>query len=52
MCITAAATVLAIDGNRATVELNGKRETVRIDLVDVRVGDRVFCAAGMAVEKA
>ena len=52
MCITAAAKVVAIDGNRATVELSGKREVVRIDLVDVKVGDRVFCAAGMAIERA
>ena len=52
MCIIAAARVVAIDGNRATVELSAKRAVVRIDLVDVKVGDRVFCAAGMAIERA
>ena len=41
-----------IEGDKGTVEVNGKREVVRIDLVDVKVGDSVFCAAGMAVEKA
>ena len=53
MCIAAAARVLSVAGNQATVELNGRKLTVRIDLLKgVKPGDSVFCAAGMAVEKA
>ena len=52
MCITTAAKILEIKGNKAVVEINGKQKEVRIDLVSVKVGDRVYCASGMAVEKA
>jgi hydrogenase assembly chaperone HypC/HupF len=52
MCITTPAKVTEINGNKALVELKGKTIEVRIDLVDVAVGDYVYCAAGMAVEKA
>jgi hydrogenase assembly chaperone HypC/HupF len=51
MCITTPARVVKIDGNLAVVELNGRHEEVRIDLVSVSVGDYVYCASGMAVEK-
>lgn len=51
MCITAAAKVVKIEGNKAIVELKGRLEEVRIDLVSVNVGDYVYCASGMAVEK-
>lgn len=52
MCITAAARVVSVSGSTAVVELGGKRLSVRIDLLeDVKPGDSVFCAAGMAVEK-
>ena len=50
MCITTPARVLSIEGNKALVELRGRTHEVRIDLVDVKVGDFVFCASGMAVE--
>lgn len=52
VCIIAPARVVKIDKNRALVELNGEIFEVRIDLVDVRVGDYVYCASGIAVEKA
>lgn len=51
MCITTAAKVLKIDGNKAVVEINGKQTEVRIDLVKARPGDHVYCASGIAVEK-
>ncbi len=52
MCITTPAKILKIDGNRAIVEINKRKTEVRIDLVDAKVGDYVYCASGMAVEKA
>ena len=52
MCITTAAKIVSITGNKAVVDLNGKREEVRIDLVPAKVGDLVYCASGMAIEKA
>jgi hydrogenase assembly chaperone HypC/HupF len=52
MCITTPGKILKIEGNRAVVEINGKTSEVRIDLVKVGVGDYIYCAAGMAVEKA
>jgi hydrogenase maturation factor len=52
MCITTPAKVTQINGNKALVEIKGKTIEVRIDLVDVVEGDYVYCAAGMAVEKA
>ncbi len=52
MCITTPGKVLKIDGNKAVVEIKGTLSEVRIDLVKVNVGDYVYCAAGMAVEKA
>jgi hydrogenase expression/formation protein HypC len=52
MCITTPAKVVEIDGNKAIVEISGRKEEVRIDLIDsVNIGDYVYCAAGMAVEK-
>ncbi len=52
MCITTPGRVTKITGNKALVEINGRISEVRIDLVKVAVGDYVFCASGMAVEKA
>ncbi len=52
MCITTPGKILKIVGNRAVVEINGEPSEVRIDLVKVIVGDYVYCASGMAVEKA
>ena len=52
MCITNPARVLKITGNKALVELKGRRSEVRIDLVKVKEGDWVYCSSGMAIEKA
>jgi hydrogenase assembly chaperone HypC/HupF len=52
MCITTAGKILSIKGNKAVVELNGAKREVRIDLVKVKEGDYVYCASGIAVEKA
>ena len=51
MCITSLGKIIKIYDNKAEVEINGKISEVRIDLVKVSVGDYVYCAAGMAVEK-
>lgn len=51
MCITTLAKILKINGNKAIVELNKKMIEVRIDLVQVKEGDFVYCTSGMAVEK-
>ncbi len=46
------ATVVALGDQAATIEKEGARETVAIDLVeDVRVGDQLLCHAGVALEK-
>jgi hydrogenase assembly chaperone HypC/HupF len=52
MCITTPAKILKIEGNKAIVEINEKKTEVRIDLVDAKVGDYVYCASGMAIERA
>jgi hydrogenase assembly chaperone HypC/HupF len=52
MCITTPGKIIKIDGNKALVEIDGKLAEVRIDLVDANVGDYVYCASGMAIEKA
>jgi D-sedoheptulose 7-phosphate isomerase len=47
------ATVVAISGTTATIEKDGAREEVAVDLVDeVRVGDQLLCHAGVALERA
>lgn len=56
-CITCsdeaiAARVVAVDGSNATVELDGNRERVGIELVEpVEPGDTLLCHAGIALEK-
>ena len=57
LCITCgdtavAATVLEVAGNTATVEVDGARERVGIELVDdITAGDVLLCHAGVALEK-
>lgn len=47
-----AARVVEVDGPNATVELDGKRERVGIELVEpVEPGDTLLCHAGIALEK-
>ena len=43
--------VVEVAGSAATVERGGAREEVAVDLVEVEVGDRVLCHAGVALEK-
>lgn len=52
MCITTPGKILKIKGNKATVDINGKVSEIRIDLVKAKVGDYIYCSAGIAVEKA
>ena len=56
-CITCSdqavqARVVAVDGPNATVEVEGRREQVGIELVEpVEPGDALLCHAGIALEK-
>jgi hydrogenase maturation factor len=46
------ARVVAVDGPNATVEAEGRRELVGIELVEpVEPGDTLLCHAGIALEK-
>ena len=46
------AQVVALNNGNATIEKNGAREDVAIDLVEgVQVGDQLLCHAGVALEK-
>jgi hydrogenase maturation factor len=46
------ATVVAVEGATATVEIGGARELVAIELVEpVAPGERLLCHAGIALEK-
>jgi hydrogenase maturation factor len=57
MCITCGdtaveATVLEVEGTTATVEVDGAREQVGVELVEpVSEGDVLLCHAGIALEK-
>ena len=47
-----AATVVGVDGLTATVEVDGARELVALELVaPVVTGDVLLCHAGIALEK-
>jgi hydrogenase maturation factor len=56
-CITCgdaavAATVVAVNGQTATVDVDGHREQVGIEFVDdVTAGDVLLCHAGIALER-
>jgi hydrogenase maturation factor len=46
------ATVIAVKGATATVDANGSREQVAVELVaPVAAGDVLLCHAGIALEK-
>ena len=46
------ATVVEVEGANATVEADGRRERVGIELVEpVEPGDVLLCHAGIALEK-
>jgi len=47
-----AATVVQVDGLTATVDVDGSREVVALELVEpVTVGEVLLCHAGIALEK-
>jgi hydrogenase maturation factor len=55
-CITCSdeavsARVVEVDGTNATVELDGNRERVGIELVEPVEPDTLLCHAGIALEK-
>ena len=50
--VAVTATVAELDGTRATVEVEGKREHVDVELVaPVNVGDTLLCHAGIAIQR-
>jgi D-sedoheptulose 7-phosphate isomerase len=50
--VAVAARVVALAGDRATIEQDGTREQVAIDLLDeVAIGDMLLCHAGVALQK-
>ena len=51
--VAVAARVVAVSGATATVEANGRRQQVGIELVaPVAAGDVLLCHAGIALQKA
>ena len=47
-----AATVVEVEGASATVEAEGRRERVGVELVEpVALGDLLLCHAGIALER-
>jgi D-sedoheptulose 7-phosphate isomerase len=56
-CITCgdtavAARVVALSGDKATIEKHGAREQIALDLIDdVSIGDTLLCHAGVALQK-
>ena len=50
--VAVTATVVGVEGTRATVEAVGKREYVDVELVaPVAVGDTLLCHAGIAIQR-
>ncbi len=50
MCLAIPGKILSIEGNVGEVDFMGTRRSVRLDLVDVRVGDYVIVHAGSAIQ--
>jgi len=50
MCVAYPGKVLEIEDKTAEVDFNGNIVSVKIGLVDVKVGDYVLVHAGMALE--
>lgn len=52
MCLAIPAEVLSLEGNRATVSVEGAQRDVDVSLVeDVTVGDYVLVHAGFALQR-
>ena len=50
MCLAIPGRILSIKGNEARVDFMGTQRSVRLDLVDARVGDYVIVHVGTAIE--
>ena len=51
MCVTIVGKVVKANGKKGVVEIGGKTQEMNLSLVDVKRGDFVSCALGLAVEK-
>lgn len=52
MCIAVPAEIIEIkEGNIALVDFGGLKQEIRIDLVDVSIGDFVLVHVGFAIQK-
>ncbi len=51
MCLAVPGKVLEIKDSVGIVDFNGVKREVRLDLVDVKVGDYVIVHTGFAIEK-
>ncbi len=50
MCLAVPSKVLEINGKEAVVDFGGVKRSVRMDLVDSKVGDYVIVHAGYAIQ--
>jgi len=50
MCLAVPGKVISIEGKEAVVDFLGTRRTVRVDLVEARVGDHVIVHVGYAID--
>ncbi len=51
MCLAVPGKVLEIKNTVGIVDFNGVKREVRLDLVDVKIGDYVIVHTGFAIEK-
>ena len=51
MCLAVPGRIINIKGNIGIVDFNGINREVRLDLVDVKIGDYVIVHTGFAIEK-
>jgi len=52
MCLAVPAKIVELDGDTATVEIEGIRRTSNVALIDdVKIGDYVLLHAGFAIQK-
>ncbi|KYC53035.1 MAG: hydrogenase assembly chaperone [Candidatus Methanofastidiosum methylothiophilum] len=51
MCLAVPGKIIEIKGSIGIVDFNGIQREVRLDLVDVKIGDYVIVHTGFAIEK-
>ncbi len=51
MCLAVPGKVIEINNTIGIVDFNGVKREVRLDLVDVKIGDYVIVHTGFAIEK-